>query len=123
VYNWNFKKGIKTVKSISTPLWFLGIILVYAIIMKVKSDIKPQNEQNIFCIGGEQPLPPPHDRRNFGVCSLDKELRVLVLFSESAEGLETNQPQRGVIFRGEIFCGGWGVNAAHQIVEFLLLVQ
>ena len=36
--------------------WFL----VYAIIMKVKNNITPQNEQNLFCIGRGLPLPHPH---------------------------------------------------------------
>ena len=38
----------------------MGIFLVYALIMKVKSNIQPEPEQNLFFIGGGIPLPHPH---------------------------------------------------------------
>ena len=35
----------------------MRIFLVYAFILKVKNNIKPQNEQNLFPTGGGLPLP------------------------------------------------------------------
>ena len=48
-------------KSIYAPLWFLVIFLVYAVIMKVKSIIKPQDEQNLFHIRVDCPSSSHHD--------------------------------------------------------------
>ena len=58
----------------------------YAVILKVKNNIKPQNEQNFFSTGGITPslfTSPPQGQRNFGVCSLDQKLIFLVLFLKS----------------------------------------
>jgi hypothetical protein len=45
------KGTLKNVKWMYTPLGFLGIFLVYAFIMNVKNNIKPQNKHNLFRIG------------------------------------------------------------------------
>jgi len=52
--------NIKNVKLIFNLSWFLGIFLVYAVIMRVKRDITLHNEQNSFRIGGGLPLCHPH---------------------------------------------------------------
>ena len=47
---------MKNVKLILKPLWYLGIFLVCAAIMVVKSNIKPQNEQNLFFFERDWPF-------------------------------------------------------------------
>lgn len=49
---------MKNVKLISTSS-FLGIFIVYPVIIKIKRNIKPKNEQNLFCVVGGLPLPHP----------------------------------------------------------------
>ena len=55
----NFKTRIKNLKLIFNLFWFTGIFLVYAVITKVKNNIKPEYEQNLFRIGGRLSLPRP----------------------------------------------------------------
>ena len=49
-------------KLIFNLSYFLGIFLAYTVVMRVNSNVKPQNEQNSFCIGGGLPLSHPHVR-------------------------------------------------------------
>ena len=69
-----------------SPLWFLSIFQVYAIILKVKKNIKPQiiriySVEEVYC-----PIlihTSLQVKKNLGVRSLDLKLRVLVLFMKS----------------------------------------
>ena len=47
-------------KLIINPSLYLGIFLVYAVVMKVKSNTKVQIKKNLKVIGGGLPLPHPH---------------------------------------------------------------
>ena len=106
-----FRGGFQNLKLIFNPSWFRGIFLVHAVIMKLKSNVTPQNEQNLFRILGGLPLPNPHLHLLIleileGVnCVRNWEL---VLFFYKSNVIGYHFPQ-GEGFRGHIFLGVFSV--------------
>ena len=68
------RRGYQCIKNINTS-GFLEIFLVYAVIMEVKSNVKPEIGQNLFRIGGE--LPRPHTQLHLLVAEFSEGVHYL----------------------------------------------